>query len=212
MKITKLNHSCLLVEMPEPVNRTALFDPGVFSEEFVDVDSLEFLDDIIITHSHSDHFSLPLVEKLVAKFPNVRITAPPDIVKELRDAGIEASSDTSEGIEFFDAPHEEGEPMFEAPEQRAVHYLDKLTHPGDSHSFNETKAIFALPVQAPWGSSRNAVKLALRLKPQYVVPIHDWHWSDAAREQLYGRFEALLAPAGIIFLKLENSQPVVLDV
>jgi L-ascorbate metabolism protein UlaG (beta-lactamase superfamily) len=102
--------------------------------------------------------------------------------------------------------------MFEAPEQRAVHYLDRLTHPGDSHSFAETKAILALPVQAPWGSTRNAVKLALQLKPKYIVPIHDWHWNDAAREQIYGRFERLLTPEGITFLKLKNSEPIILDV
>jgi L-ascorbate metabolism protein UlaG (beta-lactamase superfamily) len=198
--------------MPEPVNRTALFDPGVYSEDFIDIDSLEFLDDIIITHSHADHFSPALVGKLVAKFPSVRVTAPPDVAQELNAAGIKASSDPSDGIEFFDALHEEGEPMFEAPEQRAVHYLDRLTYPGDSHSFAETKAILALPVQAPWGSTRNAVKLALQLKPKYIVPIHDWHWNDAAREQIYGRFERLLTPEGITFLKLKNSEPIILDV
>ena len=47
MKITKFKHSCLMVEMPE---RTALFDPGVFSAEMLQAHTFEFLDDIIITH------------------------------------------------------------------------------------------------------------------------------------------------------------------
>lgn len=211
MKITKFVHSCLLVEMPEPVNRTTLFDPGVFSEYAVEVDTLKWLDDIVITHSHADHFSLPLVKRLVAKFPGVRITAPPDVVQSLAEAGINASSEASQGIVFFDAPHEAGEPLFAAPEQRPVHYLDMLTNPGDSHSFEETKAILALPVQAPWGSTRNAVNLALKLKPQYVLPIHDWHWSDEARMQMYDRLEQIFQAAGINFVSLTNGDPILIN-
>jgi L-ascorbate metabolism protein UlaG (beta-lactamase superfamily) len=210
MKITKLVHSCLLVEMPAPVNRTALFDPGSMST--VNVDSLEFLDDIIITHGHGDHFDLDLIKKLVAKFPQVRITAPDEVVEQLNGESIAATSAASEGIVFFDSPHEDVMPMFPAPQEIGVHYLDKLSHPGDSHSFKETKAILALPVQAPWGSSVKAMNLALQLKPQYVIPIHDWHWRDEARMQLYDRFEQVLGKADITFIKAVNGEPFVLDV
>ncbi|MEJ0073794.1 MAG: MBL fold metallo-hydrolase [Candidatus Saccharibacteria bacterium] len=212
MKITKLVHSCLLVEMPAPVNRTALFDPGSMST--VDVDSLEFLDDIIITHIHGDHFDLELVKKLVAKFPKVRITAPEEIVEQLNAESIPATSATSDGIAFFDSPHEAIRPFMPAdpPQEIGVHYLDKLSHPGDSHSFHETKAVLALPVQAPWGSTVDAVKLALELKPKYVVPIHDWHWADAAREGSYGYLDKALSAAGITFIKAVNGEPFTLDV
>lgn len=210
MKITKLVHSCLLVEMPEPVNRTALFDPCGMS--MLDVDSLEYLDDIIYTHSHPDHFDLDVLKKLSAKFPDVRITATPEIVEQLQGEGITASSEPSEGIELFEAPHEDVMPMFPAPQEIGVHYLGKLSDPGDSHSFSETKDVLALPVQAPWGSSVKAMNLALELKPKYVIPIHDWHWTDAAREQMYDRFEQVLGKEGITFIKAVNGEPFVLDV
>lgn len=210
MKITKLVHSCLLVEMPEPVNRTVLFDPGMMST--VDVDSLQYLDDIVITHEHGDHKDIGLLKKLVAKFPDVRITTTDEVVKQLEAEGIKASVTPPEGIVLFDSPHEGVAPLFNPPEETGFHYLDKLTHPGDSHSFKETKEILALPVQAPWGSSLNAVKLGLALKPKYILPIHDWHWRDEAREQMYGRFEQVFAEEGVTFLKLVNGEPVVLDV
>lgn len=212
MKITKFVHSCLLVEMPEPVNRTALFDPGAWSEEALDVDSLVYLDDIVITHQHNDHMSIPLIKQLVGKFPDVRITAPEDVVELLGAEGIKASSDPAPGMSFFDAPHEDVEPMFPRPQEIGVHYLDMLSHPGDSHSFDETKAILALPVQAPWGSTLNAVRLALELKPQHVLPIHDWHWQDAARRSMYNNLEKLFADQGITFHKLETGKPIVIDV
>jgi L-ascorbate metabolism protein UlaG (beta-lactamase superfamily) len=209
MKITKLVHSCLLVEQPD---RTALFDPGTMSEDAVNVDSLAFLDDIIITHSHQDHFSIDLIKALVKKFPAVRITAPSDVVKQLTDAGITASDQPSEGIVFFEAPHEIVDPMFPTPPEFGIHYLDRLTHPGDSHSFTETKKILALPVTAPWGTTVKAVDLGLTLKPKYIIPIHDWHWQAAAQEQTYNRLEQLFKEANITFIKAKNGEPFVLDV
>lgn len=213
MKITKFVHSCLLVEMPEPVNRTALFDPGTYSEQALDVSALEFLDDIIITHGHFDHVSVPLVKQLVGKFPNVRITAPSDVVAMLMSEGISASNEPNPGIAFFNSSHEIIAPFYdsEPPEEIGVHYLDMLSDPGDSHSFSETKSILALPVQAPWGSPNNAVKVALALKPKHVLPIHDWHWSDEARKVMYDNFEKRLTGEGITFHKLETGQSIVIE-
>jgi L-ascorbate metabolism protein UlaG (beta-lactamase superfamily) len=212
MKITKFVHSCLLVEMPAPINRTALFDPGMMSEHALDVDKLEFLDDIFITHYHGDHMSVPLIKKLVAKFPNVRITAPQDAVDMLKEAGITASAEAPEGVTFFNAPHESVEPMYPQPLEVGINYLDKFSDPGDSHSFTQTKAVLALPVTGPWGSNIRALNLAIELHPQYIVPIHDWHWNDDARKGTYDSMEKLLKEHGTTFLKMETGVPVTIDV
>jgi L-ascorbate metabolism protein UlaG (beta-lactamase superfamily) len=212
MKITKLEHSCLLVEMPDPVNRTVLFDPGAMSEPFINVDSLEYLDDIVVTHSHGDHMHLPVIKKLVEKFPDVRILAPSEVVDQLQKEGITASTQPSEGMTLFDAPHESVEPLFPLPEEIGVHYLDKFSHPGDSHSFKETKDILALPMTAPWGSLVRAVNLALELQPKYIIPIHDWHWKPEAKDSTYGSVEKLFKDNGITFYNLKNGEPVVIDV
>jgi L-ascorbate metabolism protein UlaG (beta-lactamase superfamily) len=196
--------------MPEPVNRTALFDPGVMST--VDIDNLAYLDDIFITHSHGDHLDPGVVKQLVAKFPNVRITTTSEVVEQLQEQGITASTEAPEGVSFFDSPHEDVMPLFPAPEEIGIHYLDIVTHPGDSHSFTETKPVLALPVQAPWGSSVKAMNLALQLKPKYVIPIHDWHWRDEARQQMYDRFEEVLGGEGITFIKATNGEPFTLDI
>jgi L-ascorbate metabolism protein UlaG (beta-lactamase superfamily) len=212
MKITKLGHSCLLVEMPEPEARTALFDPGTLSE--VDVDSLQFLDDIIITHGHSDHFDLELVKQLAQKFPDVHITAPSDVVELLNKESIAATSAASQGLEFFNSPHEGIRPLFDSdpPEELGVHYLGLLSHPGDSYSFQESKEILALPVQGPWGSTVEAVRLGLKLRPTYIIPVHDWHWSDEARAKVYRMLEQVFEQAGITFVEAVNGEPFVLDV
>jgi L-ascorbate metabolism protein UlaG (beta-lactamase superfamily) len=211
LKITKFVHSCLLVEMPEPTSRTVLFDPGAMSAAALPVETLEYLDDIIITHEHQDHIDLSTVRRLVEKFPRVRITTTQPVVDQLKAENISATAEPSAGIALFEAPHEPVEPLFPNPAEIGVHYLDLLTHPGDSHSFHETKAILALPVTAPWGSTVKAVNLALELKPRYVLPIHDWHWRDEAREQMYGSLENIFRQHDITFLKLETGTPVVVE-
>ncbi|HSX46235.1 MAG TPA: hypothetical protein VLG27_04530, partial [Candidatus Saccharimonadia bacterium] len=103
-------------------------------------------------------------------------------------------------------------PLFPLPEEIGVHYLDKLSHPGDSHSFKETKAILALPVTAPWGATIKGVNLAIKLKPKHVLPIHDWHWSSDAQSGMYDLMEGVLAKEGITFHKLETGVPAEIDV
>jgi L-ascorbate metabolism protein UlaG (beta-lactamase superfamily) len=212
MKITKFVHSCLLIEMPAPVNRTVLFDPGVMSP--VPVDTLSYLDDIFITHTHSDHLDVELIKKLVEKFPDVRITTTPEIVETLQAVGVTASAQAPEGVSFFASPHEVIRPYmpYDPPQEIGIHYLDLLTHPGDSHSFTETKSILALPVEAPWGSTVNAVQLALELKPKYIVPIHDWHWSDEARASSYKGLEKIFAEQGITFISPINGESFTINV
>lgn len=208
MKFTKFVHSCLLVETPD---RVAVFDPGAMSEEAFEIERLERLDDIFITHEHGDHCSVPLIKKLVEKFPDVRITTTPPVVDQLAQESITASSTPPPGTSFFDSPHENVEPLFPRPEEIGVHYLGVFTDPGDSHSFSETKEILALPVTAPWGSAIRAINLAIELKPKHVLPVHDWHWSDAARNQMYDRMAGVLGEEGIQFHKLQTGEAVEID-
>ncbi len=213
MKITKLTHACLLVEMPEPVNRTVLFDPGLMSVQSVRDADLRFLDDIVITHGHFDHFNLDLVKELAGNFPDVRILAPQPVVDTLEEQGITASSQPSEGMELFESPHEQMLPLGEQPPAEiGVHYLDLLSHPGDSHSFTESKRILALPVDAPWGTTVRAAQLATDLKPDYVIPIHDWMWRDEWRKQFYDNLAQYFQGQGITFIKPVDGEPFTLDV
>ncbi|HEX7632886.1 MAG TPA: MBL fold metallo-hydrolase [Candidatus Saccharimonadales bacterium] len=209
MKITKYVHSCLLVETPD---RVAIFDPGSMSEEAFDFQALARLDDIFITHMHGDHMSPSFIKKLIDQFPAVRITTTEEAAKILNAEGIKATTALPAGVELFDSPHEDVSPVFPQPEEIGIHYLNVLSDPGDSRQFHETKAILALPLVAPWGGWIKSYKAALDVRPQHVLPIHDWHLSDAARAQTYDKLETLLAEQGITFHKLETGVPVEIDV
>lgn len=205
MKVTKFVHSCVLVETPQ---RVAMFDPGGFSVGAVDVSLIERLDDILITHAHPDHMDPSLIKQLTLKFPQVKITGTSEVRIALGQAGITSSDQAPDYVKFFKSPHEPVEPIFPQPEEHGMHFMDVFTHPGDSHSFKETKSVLALPISGPWGSTIKAASLAMKLKPKYVIPIHDWHMKEESRLMFYDILEKFLGEQGISFLKVTTGQPV----
>ena len=209
MKITKFNHSCILIETN---GRVALFDPGTMSTALLSIDMLPKIDDLFISHIHGDHFDKAFVVALYKKYPQVRITTTQEVADVLATDNVIASVSAQENVMFFESPHENVSPLAAQPQEIGIHYLDTYTHPGDSHSFKETKRILALPVTAPWGSAVRAINLALDLKPQHIIPIHDWHWRDEAREQMYNAFETIFQKQNIIFHKMINGVQVDINI
>lgn len=207
MKLTKFGHSCVLVETERG---TALFDPGAWSN--VALATISQLDDVFISHGHADHIDAAQLGAVVAKFPAVRITAPTEVITMLHQQGFVQAADVApNGAMLFVSPHEGHLPFLDPPEEIGIHYAGVYSHPGDSHSFRETMPILGLPVQAPWGSMMGAIDLALRLKPQYVLPLHDWHWHKEARAWAYERMEQIFKQYGITFLKPVNGQAIEVD-
>ena len=205
MRVTKYLQSCLLVESE---SGTVLFDPGTMSEEVLIVDDLPKVDAVCITHMHGDHCSPRLIAALRGRFGGMPVCGPGDVVEMLGSQGIDARSEPPIAVSIFDSPHESVEPLAPTPQQFGYHFDGRLSHPGDSHHISETKDILALPVTAPWGSTVNAIKLALELHPRYVLPIHDWHWSDIARERMYDNLLTIFQSSGITFVPLKTGVPV----
>lgn len=198
MRVTKLGHSCVLVETED---RVALFDPGVWSSEF-NIDNINLLDRIVITHEHPDHFDLEKIKLLVSKFPEVHIICNTAIRELLESAAIQATiREESSCCVRFDAPHEKLPiPGAQAPSENGYHFKNLFTSPGDSHSFNETMTVLAMPFIGPWGKTGDAIDKVIQLKPKYVLPIHDWHYTPEARQWLDGLIEAALENTGIELL------------
>jgi L-ascorbate metabolism protein UlaG (beta-lactamase superfamily) len=202
MKVTKYVHSCLLVESDD--GRVGLIDPGVYSWEsgLIDLDSIGRLDDMVITHEHEDHMYLPFIKAVTAKFPDINIVTTKSAKKQLEDNGINnVKTEGGENVELFSANHETLEPLFPPPENIGVHYIGKISHPGDSHHFEETKDVLAVPMTAPWGTVMRAAELGEMLRPKFIVPIHDWHYKDEAKTAMYDWLEGFFSKMDISFLK-----------
>jgi len=203
MFVTKLGHSCVLVETED---RVALFDPGVWSDKDL-INAIKNVDRIVYTHEHADHFDIDTLKGLVAKFPEAHVVCNDSIDKKIKEAGINCVvREETQCTRKFQSLHDTRLPFVgaTAPTQDGFHFKDMFTHPGDSNSFMETKKVLAMPFVAPWGLPIEAIETVLKLKPQYVLPIHDWLYTDEAKEWLQKALIAQLEKNGTTVLSYEN--------
>ena len=204
MIISKHSHSCLLIKEQ---NQTILIDPGnyTYEEKALDINSLESLDYILITHEHPDHMYVPFINELIEKFPTVKIITNASAVEVLKKENIGASVESSSDIQISSTPHER---VFGVtpPENIQFSLFNTLTHPGDSLHFTLSTPILALPLQAPWCSLTEAVEYAISQKPKIVIPIHDWHWNEKARSSFYERLTKHFGDNGIEFNPLRSGE------
>lgn len=205
MIVKKYVHSCLFVDDSD---KTLIVDPGIYSEEALGsvLANISRLDYVLITHEHADHMSVSLIKKIVTKFPKVTIISTPSVQEILSKEGVAVETKGDQFIEIESVPHEKV--IGSTPQNVLFHIGNKLTTPGDSHSFNTTREVLALPVQAPWGSMVGAVELALKLKPKKIIPIHDWHWNDEARAGLYNMLESYFKDHNIEFYKPSTNEAI----
>lgn len=204
MQLSKYLHSCVLVE---DQGKTVLFDPGIYTYEAhaLDMTSLSQLDCIAITHEHADHVYIPFLKEILVKFPNTPIVTNSSVKALLEKEQISASIAASEYLTLTPVPHER---VWMGPvcENSMITAFHMFSHPGDSLSFATTARVLALPISGPWANTTWAVEKALEVKPEVILPIHDFHWKDDFRKSMYERLEEFFGQKGIRFLKAETGE------
>lgn len=208
MKITKYIHACLLIEKNQS---KLLFDPGLFSfvEGKVKPSQFENLDGIILTHCHPDHIDDESLKKIIENNSHAVVLANQEIARKLgeKQIAVEVFEDGARSvgdfsIEAFDAPHEKL--LADEIPQNTAYVIDgKLVHPGDSFAesvFQKAGAkVLALPMMAPWGTELQIFDFAVKMRPQFVLPIHDGYVKDFFLESRYKTMQKFLKRENIEF-------------
>jgi L-ascorbate metabolism protein UlaG (beta-lactamase superfamily) len=109
MKIRKIGHCCLLVQVE---GLTILTDPGIFTHG---QDSVTGIDVVLITHEHADHLHVDSLKAVLGNNPEALVITNTGVGKALADAGITCTILEGKSaidvrgvqIEAFDAKHEE---------------------------------------------------------------------------------------------------------
>src|SRR3990167_740352 len=83
MKITKIGHSCLLIEEN---HLRILIDPGAYSTGQTE---LREIDLVLITHEHPDHVDLASLDQIIKNNPGVKIVTNRGVAKILRRRGTD---------------------------------------------------------------------------------------------------------------------------
>ena len=209
MKVTRLVHSCLLVE-DERAN--VLIDPGKFSwnDPAVSVDSLPNIDYILITHKHPDHCFPEFIQAVLDANPNAVVVAGQDVADALKESNITVQTEPPEGITLTEVQHAQLWQNMPTIDNNVITLWGELTHFGDSRALEsvDLAPVVAFPIVAPWGSLVDAIDKLIENPPQKVIPIHDWHLSPAGQDWYNQRATAPLNENGIEVLALKPTESI----
>ncbi len=210
MKITKLVHSCFILEKD---GKRILVDPGVYSWQsgVVEEDLMSDLDSVVVTHEHPDHLSEDFVDLVKTKSPGAKWYGPSQVVSQLADWGINGSSSSDDdSIVFIESSHADLDPWFpEQPEHTSFVLFNEVLVGGDCHTLSDSHGarIFAGAINGgPWGAVVGFARMieAMDNRPEVVIPAHDWHWNDEARKGIYNRLGEVMEAQGVKFVPMEN--------
>ena len=202
--IRRLTDSCLLVTTDSDAS---LFDPGLhtFTSGEVDLESIGDVTRVFITHEHGDHVNPDFVAWLIDRGKDLTVYSNQAVAELLRPHEIEVDTTVPEDVTVEDVLHE-AIPSGATPPNRSFTIEEVFTHPGDSRQPTICAPIMALPLVAPWGSATGAVEFARRLRPNQVVPIHDFYLSQAGRHWLWNMVKEVLTQDGIDLVELDWDQ------
>ena len=205
MKITKLGHCCLVLD----VNGVRfLTDPGSYTTAQNEVRNI---DCIVISHEHTDHLHVESLKTVLKNNPNAIVISNGSVGKILDVESIpytcinHGETTTIKGVTIagHGLKHAPIYIDYEQVENTGYLFDNKLFYPGDAFYKPDVPVdILAFPVTAPWCKISEAMDYVLDVKPRIAFPVHDGNLvrQNGITVRLPGIF---LPKAGIKFVTLE---------
>jgi L-ascorbate metabolism protein UlaG (beta-lactamase superfamily) len=205
VRITKFTHSCLRFSG----DGVLVADPGAWSERSALADA----DAVLITHEHQDHLDVDALADALARRPQLRIFAHPDVLPMLT-AFTDVVTAVPPGTRFTAA----GFTITAYGGQHAVIHEDiprvanlgflvsdgaqSVYTPGDSFTVpDEHVDTLFVPLNAPWLKLSEAIDFVRKVRPGRAYALHDALLtptgagvSNGHLERLGGTSYAQLAP------------------
>lgn len=207
MKLTKFEHSCLVVEK---AGSRLVIDPGSFTLPLADLDGVVA---IVITHEHADHWTPEHLERILDRNPDARILGPAGVASAAKDFTVEsvAGGDTVEvepfSLRFFGEKHAVIHSSIPVVDNVGVMVDEKLYYGGDSYTVPDVPVeVLAAPIGAPWLKIGEAMDYVLEVKPRRSFPIHEAVLSQIGKTMTQARIEAVTQQGGGEFFVLEPGE------
>ena len=202
VKITKYEHSCLVVEVDSQV---LVIDPGIFSDSFKPTDNI---DAVIITHEHSDHFDPEKIAGIKSLNPSAQIFTTAKVASQIPSAKV---PDVNEKItvgnftlQFFGHDHAPIVDDIIPCDNIGVIVNETLVYPGDSFELSPVRApILAAPASAPWLKINETMKYIAAAKPVKVFPTHNALLSQIGQDITYNWLRKECEETGTKFIDLQ---------
>jgi L-ascorbate metabolism protein UlaG (beta-lactamase superfamily) len=179
MRITKLGHCCLVLDLP---GVKLLTDPASFTATQNDITGL---DAVLITHEHEDHLHIDSLKAVLAKNPTALVIGNKAVAKivgeKIADTVVTVVGDGQSTmvkdvlIEGFGTEHAlVYPPNLGLVENTGFFVANQFYFPGDNfHNPGKKIDILALPVAGPWMKIADALDFAKAVKARTAFGVHD---------------------------------------
>ena len=207
MKLTKFEHSCLIIEVS---GSRLIIDPGVFTMPLGDIGDVVA---VVITHEHGDHWTPDQLQRIIDRNPDVKIYGPAGVVAAAKDFTVEkvAGGDVIEiepfNLKFFGEKHAVIHESIPTIDNVGVLVNDELYYPGDSFTLpGVAVGTLAAPAGAPWLKIGEAMDFVLAVKPKRALPVHEMVLSVAGKGMTNDRLSWATTKGGGEFFVLEPGE------
>jgi L-ascorbate metabolism protein UlaG (beta-lactamase superfamily) len=215
VQITRIGHSCLLVETG---GARLLVDPGSFTPDW---EELSGLDAVFVTHEHPDHLDRDRLPALLERNPQARLVTEPGVAGKLTGSvrreveALEAGGTTTVGgVTVSGLGGRHAVIHEDVPRIGNVGYLfaadgePTLFHPGDMiDTVPEGVDVLGVPLNAPWCAAKETATFLRGVAAPAALPIHDAMLSPAGRAT-YLRVLGGLLPEGTEFVDAPDGEPI----
>jgi L-ascorbate metabolism protein UlaG (beta-lactamase superfamily) len=176
MKITKLGHCCLVIEVK---GAKIVTDPGAWNDL---PSNMTGITAVLLTHEHSDHLHIDSLKQILRQSPQAKVVTNSAVGRLLDSEGIryeivehgELLEIDEVEIAGFGERHAEIYPSITAVQNTGYMIDSRMFYPGDN-LYNPQLAIevLALPVAGPWLKLADAINYAKEVQPKFCFPVHD---------------------------------------
>ena len=176
MKVTKLGHCCLLININ---GVTFLTDPGNYTTAQNDVTGIHY---VVISHEHTDHLHVESLKQVLANNPEAKVICNSSVGKMLGAASIpfikvangESVDASGVSISGHGLTHAPIFREYEQVENTGYFFGGTLFYPGDAfHNPGFPIDVLAFPVTGPWCTISDAMNYVLDVKPNKAFAVHD---------------------------------------
>jgi L-ascorbate metabolism protein UlaG (beta-lactamase superfamily) len=210
MKVTKQEHSCLIIEN---AGKTLIVDPGSFTTLLVGMSDVV---GIVITHEHQDHWTADQLDRILDRNPDARILGPAGVAAAASDFTVEVvkAGDTVEvepfTLRFFGGEHAVIHSSIPVVDNVGVLIDDELYYAGDSFTIPEGVEVptLAVPAGAPWLKIGEVMDYVAAVAPKRSFPVHEMVLSAAGKAMSNARIQLATESGGGEFFPLDPGESI----